>query len=189
MKEPKLQRELKRRAKVDREGRTVLIEWIQQHGLHNVVGTGSLSEVQKAEYERARARVSEIDAENTKWLQDVVKQYGWPTISLVGEKGKKAAWLLVQHADAEPSFQRYCLDLMLKQPKNEVSQSKLAYLKDRVLLAEGKSQLYGTQFTFVDGKWQPFPLEDAVNVDKRRAEVELPTLAENIKQIEKRYGK
>ena len=75
-----------------------------------------------------------------------------------------------------------------KLPKEELSQSNLAYLTDRVLLAEGKKQLYGTQFTVVDGKWKPRPLEDEANVDKRRAEVGLPPLAEYTKLIEQAYG-
>ena len=74
----------------------------------------------------------------------------------VDQEARKA-WLLVQHADADVKFQRRCLDLMARLPKGEVSISNLAYLTDRVLLAEGKKQLYGTQFTSVDGKWQPGP--------------------------------
>jgi hypothetical protein len=126
--------------------------------------------------------------DNTKWLKGVVERHGWPTNRLVGADGARAAWLLVQHADADPEFQRRCLELMAKLPKNEVSQSNLAYLTDRVLLAEGKKQLFGTQFTAVDGKWKPRPLEDEANVDKRRAEAGLPPLAEYIKLIEQEYG-
>ena len=49
-------------------------------------------------------------------------------------------------------------------------------------------QLYGTQFTVVDGQWKPRPLEDEANVDKRRAEAGLPPLAEYRKLIEQEYG-
>jgi Family of unknown function (DUF6624) len=77
---------------------------------------------------------------------------------------------------------------MTNLPKDEVSQSNLAYLTDRVLLAEGKEQRYGTQCTAIDGKWKPRPLEDEANVDKRRADVGLPPLAEYLKLIEQQYG-
>ena len=93
-----------------------------------------------------------FDGENTQWLKQIVEQRGWPTKSMVGSDGANAAWLLVQHADADIKFQRKCLDLMAALPKNEVSQTDFAYLTDRVLLAEGKNQLYGTQFDLVDGK-------------------------------------
>jgi hypothetical protein len=55
-------------------------------------------------------------------------------------------------------------------------------------LAEGKKQIYGTQFTSQDGQWQPRPLEDAANVDVRRAEVGLPPLAEYARQLKEVYG-
>jgi hypothetical protein len=122
------------------------------------------------------------------WLKQTVEKLGWPTNSLVGSEGADAAWLLVQHADADVKFQRKCLDLMAALPKNEVSQTHFAYLTDRVLLAEGKKQIYGTQFDWVDGKLQPQSLEDEANVDKRRAEVGMPPLAQYAKEMEELYG-
>ena len=77
---------------------------------------------------------------------------------------------------------------MEKLPRNEVIPSNVAYLTDRVLVAEGKKQKYGTQFTQVDGKHQPQPIEDEANVDKRRKDLGLSTMAEYTKQIEKMYG-
>jgi hypothetical protein len=129
-----------------------------------------------------------IGIARTRWLQKIVDNQGWPTKTLVGEDGANAAWLLVQHADADSQFQRKCLDLMTKLPKGEVSQVQFAYLTDRVLLAEGKKQIYGTQFHAVDGKLQPRPLEDEANVDKRRADIGLPPLADYAKELEKVYG-
>ena len=106
----------------------------------------------------------------------------------MGDDGANAAWLLVQHADADPKFQRRCLDLMTQLPGDQVPKTKVAYLTDRVLLAEGKKQIYGTQFTQQDGKWAPRPLEDEKNVEQRRAEAGLPPLDEYIRQLEKTYG-
>ena len=57
-----------------------------------------------------------------------------------------------------------------------------------MLLAEGKKQVYGTQYHSPNGKWEPRPLEDEANVDKRRAEVGLSPLAEYVKQLEAMYG-
>ena len=124
------------------------------------------------------AEVAKIDADNTQWLKNIVNQRGWLKYSDVGIDGGDAAWLIVQHADADPLFQRKCLDLMTALPKNEVSQSNLALLTDRVLLAEGKNQIYGTQFVVRDSECVPRSLEDAENVDARRAEVGLPPLTE-----------
>jgi hypothetical protein len=187
VKELKLQTELLSRSRTDQDARKALIAWMQANG-RNGNAPADLPKDKKAELDKLSATMHEVDANNTKWLKGVIEKHGWPTNSLVGKDGANAAWLLVQHADADPKFQRQSLDLMAKVPKDEVSQTNLAYLTDRVLLAEGKKQLYGTQFTSVDGKWVPRPLEDAANVDKRRAEVGLPPLAEYTKLIEQQYG-
>lgn len=141
----------------------------------------------------ARALLDElhkVDERNTARLKEIVAQHGWPGKSLAGEGGASAAWLLVQHADADPAFQRKCLDLM--KPllvKGEIEKRNFAYLTDRVLIAEGKKQLYGTQFTSKDGQFVPQPIEDEANVDKRRQEMGLEPLAEYAKQLGQLYQK
>ncbi len=129
-----------------------------------------------------------IDTENTERLGEIVERHGWPTYTLVGKDGAQAAWILAQHADSSPKFQRKCLDLMAKVPRDEISRRDVALLTDRVLLAEGKKQVYGTQFTMENGKCKPRPLEDEANVDKRRKEVGLPSLAEYFQEAESFYG-
>jgi hypothetical protein len=185
-KDPGLRLELLRRVNTDQEARTTLVACLKKNG--GGVDPAALPANRKAEYEKFGAAVKKVDQENTERLAEVVDEHGWPAISLVGRDGSHAAWLLVQHADADPKFQRKCLNLMAKLPKAEVSQTDLAYLTDRVLLSEGKKQIYGTQFTSSEGKWEPRPLEDAANVDKRRAEVALQPLAEYVKDLESLYG-
>ncbi len=135
-------------------------------------------------------KLSDIDRHNTNQMKQIVKTYGWPTFTLVGRQAAGDAWLLVQHADLDPKFQRLCLDLMgplLDQ--GEVSKANYAYLTDRVLSAEGKKQIYGTQFVQgKDGRWNPKPVEDPENVDRRRAEMGMPSLAEYKKMLEEMYG-
>ncbi len=115
-------------------------------------------------------------------------KYGWPGKSLVGKDGANAAWLLVQHADRDPAFQKRCLDLMKEAArKGEVSGQELAYLTDRVRVAQGEKQLYGTQFHTVDGRLVPQPIEDEPNVDKRRKEIGLSTMAEYEKLMHEVY--
>jgi len=89
---------------------------------------------------------SAVDIENTNYLKKLIKKIGWPTTSAVGRVASQAAWLLVQHADHDPKFQDNCLKLMKKLPRDEVSLINIAYLEDRVRVANNKPQLYGTQF-------------------------------------------
>ncbi len=115
------------------------------------------------------AKIHEIDSNNTARMKEIVQKYGWTIKSLVGEDGTSAAWLLVQHADLDHEFQKHALKLMKESAKNgEISMKHVAYLTDRVLIAEKKKQIYGTQFEIRNSKFVLFPIEDEVNVDKRR---------------------
>lgn len=186
---PQLRHELLDRMNTDQDARKAFVSWCQEHSLNvdKDVDESHLNSEDKVEYKKLLSVVHKIDGENVQWLKQTVDKQGWPTNSLVGSDGANAAWLLVQHADADLKFQRKCLNLMAALPKNEMSQNDLAYLTDRVLLAEGKKQIYGTQFDWIDGKLQPQPLEDEVNVDKRRAEVGMSPLAEYAKEMEELY--
>ena len=114
--------------------------------------------------------VAAIDADNLAWLKEVVAEVGWPGESMVGEDGAHAAWLLAQHADQDPAFQRRCLELLTQAvASGDAAAAALAYLTDRVLLVEGKAQEYGTQFVGRESGWTPRRLRDPETVDERRA--------------------
>jgi len=122
--------------------------------------------------------MEQADAENLPWLKQVIADHGWPGRSAVGEDGAEAAWLLVQHADRDPAFQRECLGLLTAAADAaEATKAQVAYLTDRVLLAEGHPQEYGTQITGRDRQWVPRNLRDPDHVDERRAEMSLGPLA------------
>ncbi|MFF4306909.1 DUF6624 domain-containing protein [Streptomyces sp. NPDC001601] len=122
-----------------------------------------------------------IDADNTAWLEQVISQRGWPGIALVGERGADAAWLLAQHADLDPAFQRRALELLKAAVEaGDALPRHLAYLTDRVLVTAGEPQVYGTQYTD-DGDGSNLrlqPVADPDRLDERRAAVGLEPAAE-----------
>src|SRR5262245_32252531 len=121
IKEPALRDELLKRMKEDQRIRTV----------------------QNPNFEEWR----KIDADNTAFMKTVIEKHGWPGKSMVGEDGGLAVFLMIQHADADPEFQKRCLTLITKAvEEKEASPGHMAYLTDRVLVADGKPQRYGTQF-------------------------------------------
>jgi len=133
-------------------------------------------------------RMTEIDRKNTARMKEIIAKHGWPGKRLVGEDGANAAWLLVQHADKDREFQKRCLKLLERAVKaREATAGELAYLTDRVLVGENKKQIYGTQFRTVDGKLEPYPIEDEDNVDKRRKEIGLSPMAAYRKKVEEAY--
>jgi hypothetical protein len=180
-KDEKLRAELVQRVDEDQKARRQLLDLQARPG-------GKEAEAARKEVEAATKKMQEIDARNTAWLKGVVDKHGWPGKSLVGTDGAQKAWLLVQHADHDRAFQKRCLPLLggaVK--KGEASPEHLAYLTDRVRVADQEKQVYGTQFHEVSGKMEPYPIEDEANVDRRRKEVGLPPLAEYRKMIEEHY--
>jgi hypothetical protein len=119
--------------------------------------------------EADRRRTTEIHSRNGDLIRRIVQEHGWPGRSLVGDDGAGAAWLVVQHMDDELEFQRSCLQLMQQAfAAGEVGPHDLAYLTDRVLTHEGKSQMYGTQGIGVTSP------EDEARIDANRAAIGLP---------------
>ena len=134
-------------------------------------------------------RMADVDAENRAWLKELVDKTGWPGTSRVGPDGAHAAWLLAQHADADRPFQKRCLDLLRPAvAAGEAEGKDLAYLTDRVLVGEGKKQLYGTQLTATGGTLVPSPIEDEGAVDARRKAVGLGPLAEYVERTRALYA-
>jgi hypothetical protein len=122
-----------------------------------------------------------IDAENTAWLKQVITEYGWPGAALVGAQGAEEAWLLAQHADLAPAFQRQALELLKAAvAAGDASPRQLAYLTDRVLVAAGEPQVYGTQYTDdPDGSnLRLQPVADPDRLDERRAAMGLEPAAD-----------
>lgn len=124
------------------------------------------------------AQVQAVDRKNTARMKQILDAHGWPGTSLVGPSASQAAWLLVQHADLEPAFQEQALGFLEKAVKaHQADGQNLAYLTDRVRVAQHRPQVYGTQFVNRGGKWVAPPIEDPEHVDARRAAIGLEPLA------------
>jgi len=159
-----LRRELLARAEEDRRVR------------HQVSPPKGQYEVRLSE--EAAEEWRRVDTGNTRWLAGILAMRGWPGRTMAGEDGARAAWLLAQHADRDLDLQRTFLEALRGAvAQGEASLANLAYLEDRVRVADGRPQLYGTQFTVTDGEFGPCPIEDPDRLDERRAEAGLDPFA------------
>jgi len=121
-------------------------------------------------------KILENNDRNIARLEEIIDQYGWPTISMVGKDGAEAAWLIAQHADQKPEFRERCLGLMQKAAaEGEASRAHLAYLVDRVMVEVSQEQFYGTQFWDGPEGYGPVPIIDPANLDQRRQAAGLVT--------------
>jgi hypothetical protein len=124
-------------------------------------------------------RVDRLDAQNLDWLKALVRDRGIPTAAQVGENGLKWVWLLVQHADRDPQLQATVLPTFVKRYQaGELSGDDIARLTDRILIAQGKPQRFGTQFNWLSGQFEPRQAGDIVEIDAHRQELGLMSLTD-----------
>lgn len=133
-----VQEELSRRVTLEQAGRRAL--------------TPIMRSVDLAEPEKRRvlaaawAELTPVDEDNVRWLKSALPADGWFRVSRDGKAATRNAWLIVQHATFDRPFQKQVLAVM--EPlvdQGEVSGGDYALLFDRVSLAEGRPQRYGSQ--------------------------------------------
>jgi hypothetical protein len=142
-------------------------EWEQQ--LHNPAATAQ-------EKNDLQSRWSSVDADNLKALKDILRTCGWPT----SKAASHSAWLLSQHADSDIAFQKQARDLLEASVKAGTGAARdLAYLADRIAVAEDRPQEYGTQFTQSDEcHLQMSPVDSLEKANERRRAIGLPSVEE-----------
>jgi hypothetical protein len=120
-----------------------------------------------------------VTARNGDRLKAILEAYGWPTAAAVGDEAARCAWLVAQHADRQLDVQRLALSLLEREvAAGNASPAHEAFLRDRVLVNEGRPQRYGTQIAgVVDGAPVPWPVEDPERMDERRAAVGIEPFA------------
>jgi len=123
-----------------------------------------------------------VHLENSTALETILEDYGWPGVSVVGEEGSEAAWLVAQHAISRPDFQYYCLRCLQRAVvADDAPGWQEAYLTDRIRMNEQRPQIFGTQLDWdAEGELSPWKIEAPAEVDKRRAEAGLVPLAEAV---------
>lgn len=153
-----------------------------QEARFKVINAGNLAS------EEAEKMIEKIDQEHLPRLKAIVEQFGWPGFRTIGAEGADKMWLLVQHCDREIEFQKTCLQLLKDSvAKGDAPKKHLAYLMDRVLVNEGKPQVYGTQVQIIEGKALPRPVEDPDNLDNRRKAMGLGSFNDYLALIKEVY--
>jgi hypothetical protein len=120
-----------------------------------------------------------------KRIAEIFKICGFVGYDLAGKEGSDNFWLMVQHSDHIPEFQRK----VLMEMKNEVDRKNAtpmyyAYLLDRVNINTGKEQVYGTQFDYNEfGQAFPKNISDTTGIDKRRESVGLDPMIKRMNEM------
>ena len=165
---------------------------MNEHLQHELIELRRLDEEMRSElvrdgtlFDGYAAEMESVHLQHAERLEEIIDEFGWPGISLVGDDGAMAAWLVAQHAISRPSFQHRCLELLSRAVSDqEALPIHEVYLTDRIRFNERRPQVYGTIFDWdEDGQMSPWEIEDVETVDQRRAAVGLPPLATAIEQM------
>ena len=125
---------------------------------------------------------------NTLSLCPIVKEYGWPTTAVVGKDGVAAALLLLKNSSSF-ALQADLLPVIVAAVKiGEIPKAVFAGYFDRLRVSAGLKQLFGTQATICGGFLVLYPIETERYVDARRAQYDLPPLADYLRVLERSYG-
>lgn len=124
------------------------------------------------------------DSLNQATVFGILDKEGWP--ARLSDKANQAIWLVIDHSDL--ATRRKYLDLVkAKAEEGVLDKSDYATLNDRVLMEDGKPQIYGTQIkitgTIIFGEEQTLPMylwpvEDPAALDSLRSSIGLPPIEE-----------
>lgn len=116
-----------------------------------------------------------VDSLNTSNLKRIFKENGFPSLEEVGKKALYGIFVIIQHADRDPEWQKNQLKEIKKLVDlNHIDPEKYAYLVDRIKINSGEKQVYGTQFESVDYKTGIAVIHetvDSLELEKRRMDM------------------
>lgn len=123
--------------------------------------------------------INEKDSINLIKVSKILDERGWLGADVVGEKGNRTLFLVIQHAD-QASQEKYLPMMRDAVSKGNAKPADLALLEDRIALKQGRRQIYGSQIGMdaSTGEYFVHPLDDPENVDERRASVGLGSFRE-----------
>jgi hypothetical protein len=146
-----------------------------------------LTSAPPAQRVQATNQMEDVDSRVTARLKQIVAAKGWPTIALVGPEASQAAAVMLTHS-ADHKWQAALLPQLRKLvADDQIFGSDIAGLTDRILVSQGKLQLFGTQFKEQGGRMIMVPVKDPQHLEQRRAQYLLPPMAEYRKTLRAIY--
>jgi hypothetical protein len=135
------------------------------------------------EYQYYWSLINSQDSINETAVIEIIEEYGWLGKNTVGEKANQTLWLVIQHSKIDVQ-KKYIKLLKNSVEKKESEGWHLAFLKDRILMREGKKQTYGTQAKYDEEKkeFYIYPISDPDNVNKRREKIGLEPIEDYAKK-------
>ena len=139
-----------------------------------------LSEVYESDQRIRKAnnliKYAKEDHRNQELVISIIEKCGMPTLNEVTQKHMNAIWLGLQHTD-EKIRKKYFPQIEKAVENGDLSKQQYALMKDRILMDEGKPQIYGSQIK--NGKL--YKLENPETVNERRKGMGMGTIEDYLK--------
>lgn len=141
-------------------------------------------------------KMGEIDSINQIYAFEFLDKYGYPTYTRDGKKVCEGVFYILQHSDQQ-NMKRYIGELKAAAYQGEASLTHFALMQDRILMNDGKKQIYGSQCAprkdengYVTDKIFVWPIRNNEIVDSlRKAMGFKTTIAEYAKRMNAEYNK
>ena len=115
---------------------------------------------------------------NKELVISIIEKCGMPTLNEVTQKQMTAIWLVLQHSTYK-HMKKYFPQIEEAVKNGDLSKQQYALMKDRILMDEGKPQIYGSQIK--NGKL--YKLENPETVNERRKEMGMKTIENYLKHF------
>lgn len=131
-----------------------------------------------------REEMKQIDSINAIKVQQIIDEFGWLGESRIGSEANQTLFLTIQHVDDLIVQEKYLpiLEQAVKDGNAEAWQ--FAFLTDRILMNQGKYQIFGTQIITGEKPEDSYivPLQNPEKVDELRQEVGLESLNDYLQE-------
>lgn len=123
------------------------------------------------------------DSINLKQVALLLDKQGWLGPDIVGHQGSTTLFLVIQHSDLETQL-KYLPLMRAAHKDGKFRGQELALLEDRISIAQGRKQIYGSQISSDPDTGEHYlaPLSDPTKVNERRAAVGLGRIEDYVKR-------
>ncbi|MCL1689013.1 hypothetical protein CMU59_10705 [Elizabethkingia anophelis] len=132
----------------------------------------------------ASEKMKKIDLESVDIVAKIIDKYGWLGKDKIGKEANETLFLGIQHIDDLVVQSKYLPAIKDAVKKGNAEPWHLAFLTDRILMNQGKKQIYGTQKIITKNPETSYiiPLENPEKVDELRKEIGLDPLNDDLQE-------
>lgn len=139
--------------------------------------------------EDIKAKILASDKEHVEYVKSAISNEGWSLVKSLSPEQVDALFLIIIHASFDVEFQKEALQKLEENlPEGSNYGQKYALLTDKILISQGKEQVYGTQYEIVDGEVSIKPVKNWDNLNQLRKENGMPPIDIYIKILEEMNG-